>query len=218
MSYASGVGPSSSASSCSRDRRAASAWPARRAGGSAPVCAMGSGRWGRIKVTASCLAGFCAKGVLCGRSPRSRKGDRQATGMQGDGRCAYGSSVAGAGRACGRLCAGAVRECGLDMTYGGYVRHVAHHDKTCSDILGDYAGSTEGETAGTLDEWDEEDGRRWRLQRYCRRCGRWRPASVAQQACAAPAPPVMDMSNCRQIWHADLSNFCRLQPSILPNF
>ncbi len=48
-------------------------------------------------------------------------------------------------------------ECGLDMTYGEYVRHVAHHDKTYSDILGDYAGSTEGETAGTLDEWDEEE-------------------------------------------------------------
>lgn len=47
--------------------------------------------------------------------------------------------------------------CGLDMTYGEYVRHVAHHDKTYSDILGDYAGSTEGETAGTLDEWDDEE-------------------------------------------------------------
>lgn len=47
-------------------------------------------------------------------------------------------------------------ECGLDMTYGEYVRHVAHNDKTYSDILGDYAGSTGGETAGTLDEWDEE--------------------------------------------------------------
>lgn len=46
--------------------------------------------------------------------------------------------------------------CGLDMTYGEYVRHVAHSDKTYSDILGDYAGATEGETAGTLDEWDEE--------------------------------------------------------------
>jgi len=27
-------------------------------------------------------------------------------------------------------------------------------DSTYSDILGDYAGSTEGQTAGSLDEWD----------------------------------------------------------------
>lgn len=44
--------------------------------------------------------------------------------------------------------------CGLELTYGEYVKYVAHNDVTYSDILGDYAGSTEGETAGTLDEWD----------------------------------------------------------------
>jgi ribosomal protein L37AE/L43A len=44
--------------------------------------------------------------------------------------------------------------CNLDMSYGEYVKFVAHNDKKYSDILGDYAGSTEGETAGTLDEWD----------------------------------------------------------------
>lgn len=48
------------------------------------------------------------------------------------------------------------RHCGLDMTYGEYVRHVAHTDATYSDILGDYAGSTEGQTAGTLDDWDSQ--------------------------------------------------------------
>jgi len=40
------------------------------------------------------------------------------------------------------------------MSYGEYVRYVAHSDSTYSDILGDYAGSTEGQTAGSLDEWD----------------------------------------------------------------
>lgn len=44
--------------------------------------------------------------------------------------------------------------CGLDMSYGEYVKYVAHHDTTYTDILGDYTGSTEGESAGTLDEWD----------------------------------------------------------------
>lgn len=44
--------------------------------------------------------------------------------------------------------------CELELTYGEYVKYVAHNDVTYSDILGDYAGSTEGETAGTLDEWD----------------------------------------------------------------
>lgn len=47
-------------------------------------------------------------------------------------------------------CAG----CGLDMSYGEYVRYVAHNDSRYSDILGDYAGGTEGQTAGTLDEWE----------------------------------------------------------------
>ena len=45
-------------------------------------------------------------------------------------------------------------ECGLDMGYGEYVRYVAHNNPKYSDILGDYAGSTEGQSAGTLDEWD----------------------------------------------------------------
>lgn len=44
--------------------------------------------------------------------------------------------------------------CDLDMSYGEYVKYVAHNDPRYSDILGDYAGSTEGQTAGTLDEWD----------------------------------------------------------------
>ncbi|MYB29465.1 MAG: hypothetical protein F4Y18_00260 [Cenarchaeum sp. SB0663_bin_5] len=44
--------------------------------------------------------------------------------------------------------------CGLDISYGEYVRFVAHNDATYSDILGDYAGSTEGQSSGTLDEWD----------------------------------------------------------------
>ena len=46
------------------------------------------------------------------------------------------------------------QKCNLEMSYGEYVKYVAHHDVTYSDILGDYAGSTEGQTAGTLDEWD----------------------------------------------------------------
>ena len=44
--------------------------------------------------------------------------------------------------------------CELDMSYGEYVKYVAHNDSKYSDILGDYTGSTEGESAGTLDEWD----------------------------------------------------------------
>lgn len=44
--------------------------------------------------------------------------------------------------------------CNLDISYGEYVKYVAHNDVTYSDILGDYATSTEGQTAGTLDEWD----------------------------------------------------------------
>ncbi len=46
------------------------------------------------------------------------------------------------------------KECGLDMSYGEYVRYVAHNNPQYSDILGDYTGSTEGQTAGTLDDWD----------------------------------------------------------------
>lgn len=44
--------------------------------------------------------------------------------------------------------------CDLDMSYGEYVKYVAHNDAQYSDILGDYTGSTEGQTAGTLDEWE----------------------------------------------------------------
>ena len=44
--------------------------------------------------------------------------------------------------------------CDLDMSYGEYVRFVAHNDATYSDILGDYASSTNGQSTGTLDEWD----------------------------------------------------------------
>ena len=45
-------------------------------------------------------------------------------------------------------------KCDLEMSYGEYVKFIAHNESTYSDILGDYAGSTEGESAGTLDEWD----------------------------------------------------------------
>ena len=40
------------------------------------------------------------------------------------------------------------------MSYGDYVRYIAHSDAKYSDILGDYAGSTEGQTSGSLDKWD----------------------------------------------------------------
>ncbi len=46
------------------------------------------------------------------------------------------------------------RSCDLDMSYGEYIKFVAHNETAYSDILGDYAGSTEGQTAGSLDEWD----------------------------------------------------------------
>ena len=45
-------------------------------------------------------------------------------------------------------------KCNLEMSYGEYVRYIAHSDAKYSDILGDYAGSTEGQTSGSLDEWD----------------------------------------------------------------
>ncbi len=48
--------------------------------------------------------------------------------------------------------------CDFEMSYGEYVKFVAHNDLTYSDILGDYTGSTEGETAGTLDDWDSQSG------------------------------------------------------------
>ena len=44
--------------------------------------------------------------------------------------------------------------CDLDMSYGEYVKFVAHNETKYSDILGDYASSTEGQSAGSLDEWD----------------------------------------------------------------
>ena len=44
--------------------------------------------------------------------------------------------------------------CDLDMSYGEYVKFIAHNQPKYSDILGDYTGSTEGQTAGSLDEWD----------------------------------------------------------------
>ena len=46
------------------------------------------------------------------------------------------------------------QKCDLEMSYGEYVRFVAHADSTYSDVLGDYAGNTEGQKAGTLDDWD----------------------------------------------------------------
>ena len=46
-------------------------------------------------------------------------------------------------------------KCGFDMTYGEYVKFVAHNDLAYSDILSDYTGNTEGETAGTLDDWED---------------------------------------------------------------
>jgi len=48
--------------------------------------------------------------------------------------------------------------CDLEMSYGEYVKFVAHNDLAYSDILGDYTGSTEGETAGSLDDWDSQSG------------------------------------------------------------
>lgn len=45
-------------------------------------------------------------------------------------------------------------KCDYEMSYGEYVKFVAHNDVTYSDILGDYTGSTEGQKAGTLDDWD----------------------------------------------------------------
>jgi len=43
--------------------------------------------------------------------------------------------------------------CSLDMTYGEYVKYLTYRDSRYSDILGDYVSSTEGTTAGTLDDW-----------------------------------------------------------------
>ena len=46
--------------------------------------------------------------------------------------------------------------CDLDMSYGEYVKFVAHSDAIYSDILGDYTGTTAGQSSGTLDEWDSQ--------------------------------------------------------------
>lgn len=46
------------------------------------------------------------------------------------------------------------KNCDLDMSYGEYVKYIAHNEAVYSDILGDYAGSTEGQSSGSLDEWD----------------------------------------------------------------
>ena len=40
------------------------------------------------------------------------------------------------------------------MSYGEYVKFIAHNEQKYSDILGDYTGSTEGQSSGSLDEWD----------------------------------------------------------------
>ncbi len=45
-------------------------------------------------------------------------------------------------------------KCDLDMSYGEYVKFVAHNEARYSDILGDYSGSTEGKSQGSADEWD----------------------------------------------------------------
>jgi len=45
-------------------------------------------------------------------------------------------------------------KCNLEISYGAEGRERENSDSTYSDILGDYAGSTEGQTAGSLDEWD----------------------------------------------------------------
>jgi ribosomal protein L37AE/L43A len=44
--------------------------------------------------------------------------------------------------------------CDLEMSYGEYIKFIAHNEQTYSDILGDYTGSTEGQSSGSLDEWD----------------------------------------------------------------
>ena len=46
------------------------------------------------------------------------------------------------------------QNCDMEMSYGEYVKYVAHNDVTYSDILGDYTGTTAGQNSGSLDEWD----------------------------------------------------------------
>lgn len=45
--------------------------------------------------------------------------------------------------------------CEFKMSYGDYVKYVAHNNPIYSDILSDYAGAaSKGQAAGSLDEWD----------------------------------------------------------------
>ena len=44
--------------------------------------------------------------------------------------------------------------CDTRMSYGDYVKYIAHNDPKYSDILSDYSGSTEGEHAGSLEDWE----------------------------------------------------------------
>ena len=44
--------------------------------------------------------------------------------------------------------------CDLEMSYGEYVKFVAHNEPIYSDILGDYTGDTKSQQTGSLDEWE----------------------------------------------------------------
>ena len=44
--------------------------------------------------------------------------------------------------------------CDLEMSYGEYVKYVAHNESKYSDILGDYSGDTKNQQTGSLDDWD----------------------------------------------------------------
>jgi hypothetical protein len=44
--------------------------------------------------------------------------------------------------------------CDLEMSYGEYVKFVAHNEPKYSDILGDYSGNTAGQSSGSLDDWN----------------------------------------------------------------
>ena len=46
------------------------------------------------------------------------------------------------------------KKCDYEISYGEYIKQIAHSESTYSDILGDYTSNTEGQTAGSLDEWD----------------------------------------------------------------
>ena len=45
-------------------------------------------------------------------------------------------------------------KCDLEISYGEYVRLVAHSDATYADILGDYAANTYGQKSRSVEEWD----------------------------------------------------------------